>query len=170
MNKLTNEVRHSLAREHSNTQWVLPDLMAALRKEIRVLECSSQNPYKPVSNISTAAFQINAEDSKGHPATCGNTSKKKGLVCVFCKGPHPTHICESVTDHHKRLEIVKRENLLYALTILHITRCPVPVKNRCKKCKKKHIPLCATVIHIHNPQIVTRQLMRSYQYPNLQQM
>jgi len=79
------------------------DLMAALQKEIRVLECSSQNPYNPASDISTAAFQINAEDGKGHPTIHGNTSKKKGPVCVFCKGPHPTHMCESLTDHHKQL-------------------------------------------------------------------
>jgi len=124
MNKLTNEVRCNLAREHSNTQWVVPDLMAVLQKEIRVPECSSQNPYNPVSNIFTAAFQINAEDGKGHPTTHGNTSKKKGLVCAFCKGPHPTHTCESVTDHHKRLEIVKTENLCFNCLAHHkVSQC-----------------------------------------------
>ena len=34
MNKLTNEIRQNLARENSNSQWILSDLMAALQKEL----------------------------------------------------------------------------------------------------------------------------------------
>ena len=50
MSKLTTEVRRNLAREHSNSQWILSDLMAALQKEIRILEsgfymtCTTQLP------------------------------------------------------------------------------------------------------------------------------
>ena len=42
-NKLTTDVRRNLAREHLNTQWILSDLMAALQKEIRVLESGLQS-------------------------------------------------------------------------------------------------------------------------------
>ena len=96
------------------------------------------SPYNPVTDTSTtAAFQVSTKDSRDHSTTRGNTSKKKGPVCVFCKGSHPTHTCESVTDHQKRLEIVKRENLCFNCLAHHkISQCQS--RFRCKKCKKKH--------------------------------
>ena len=112
--------------------------MAALQKEIRVLESGLYSPYNPVTDTSpTAAFQVSTKDSKDDSTICGNTGKKKGPVCVFCKGPHPTHTCESVTDHQKRLEIIKRENLCFNCLAHHkISQCQS--RFRCKKCKKKH--------------------------------
>ena len=60
MRKLTTEVRQNLAREYSNTQWILSDLMAALQKEIRVLESNFHSPYNPVpDNFATVVFQVN---------------------------------------------------------------------------------------------------------------
>ena len=46
MSKLTTEVRRNLTREHSNSQWILSDLMAALQKEIRILESELHDPVK----------------------------------------------------------------------------------------------------------------------------
>ena len=137
MNKLTTEVRRNLAREHSNTQWILSDLMAAMQKEIRVLESGLQTPYNPVTDTSTtAASQVNAK-YRDPSTTRGNVSKKKGPVCMFCKGPHLTHTCESVTDQQKRLEIIKRENLCFNCLAHHkVAQCQS--RFRCKKCKKKH--------------------------------
>ena len=37
LGKLSPDIRRNLAREHSNSQWILADLMTALLKEIRVL-------------------------------------------------------------------------------------------------------------------------------------
>jgi len=39
MGKLTTEIQRNLARERSNSPWNLPDLMAAILKEIQILEC-----------------------------------------------------------------------------------------------------------------------------------
>ena len=138
MNKLIVEVRCNLAREHSTTQWILSDLMAALQKEIRVLESGLYSPHNSIPNTSTtAAFQISAKDSRDDSTTCGNADRKKGIVCVFCKGPHPTLTCESVTDHQKRLEIVKRDNLCFnCLTWHKVSQCQS--RFQCRKCKKKH--------------------------------
>ena len=59
MNKLTSEIRHNLAREHSNMQWILLNLMETLQKEIRVLESGLHDPYSTVLKTSTtAAFQV----------------------------------------------------------------------------------------------------------------
>ena len=53
--------------------------------------------------MTTDAFQIGARGR-----VVNNSGKKKGPVCIFCKGAHPIHACEFVIDHQKRLDIVKR--------------------------------------------------------------
>ena len=143
MSKLTTEVRRNLAREHSNSQWILSDLMAALQKEIRILESGLHDPTS--TTMTTGAFQIGARG-------CGvnNSGKRKGPLCIFCKGAHPTHTCESVTDHQKWLEIVKREKLCFNCLAHHkVSQCQS--KFRCKKCKKRHhTTLCNSE---QNPQV-----------------
>lgn len=68
MNKLTAEVRRNLAREHSNSQWVPSDLMAALQKEIRILESRLHDPYNSTPKTSiTAAFQVSARNRAVYP-------------------------------------------------------------------------------------------------------
>ena len=62
MNKLTTEVKCNLAREHSNSQWILTDLMAALQKEIRILESGLHDPYNPTPKITTAGLQVGARN------------------------------------------------------------------------------------------------------------
>ena len=133
MNKITTKVRRNLAGEHSNSQWILSDLAAALQKEIRILESGLHDPYNPTSTTTTTgAFQIGA---RGHGVN--NSGKKKGPVCVFCKGAHPTHTCDSVTDHQKWLEIDKRDKLCINCLAHHkVSQCQS--KFQYKKCKKRH--------------------------------
>ena len=133
ISKLSTEIRRNLAREHSNSQWILSDLMAALQKEIRILKSGLHDPHNPTSTtMTTGAFQIGAR-GRG----VNNSGKRKGPLCIFCKGAHPTHTCESVTDHQKRLEIVKREKLCFNCLAHHkVSQCQS--KFRCKKCKKRH--------------------------------
>ena len=103
--------------------------MAALQKEIRILDSGLHDP--PKTTI-IAAFQVNARDRAANHA-----GKKKEPVCVFCKGTHPTYACETVTDHQKRLEIVKRDNRCFNCLAHHkVSHCQS--RFRCKKCKKKH--------------------------------
>ena len=109
MSKLTSEVRSNLAREHSNTPWNLSDLMAALQKEIRVLEAGLHDSYSTVARTSTVdAFQVGARDNRHRLAT--SYSKKKA-VCAFCKGTHSSHSCEIVMDPQRSINIVKRQPL-----------------------------------------------------------
>ena len=73
-----------------------------------------------------------------------HASKRKGTVYVFCKGAHPTHACETVTDHEKRLEIVKRDNLCFNCLAHHkVLHCQssFDVKNA----RESTILPCATV-------------------------
>ena len=138
MNKLSTEVRRNLAREHSNSQWILSDLMAALLKEIRILESGLHDPYNPTpTTITGGAFHVSA---RGRGST--SAGKKKGPVCVFCKGAHPTHAFETVTDHQKRLDIVKQNNLCFNCLAHHkVAQCTS--KYCCRRCQcKHHTSLC----------------------------
>ena len=108
--KLTPEVRRNIEREHSSSQWNLSDLLAALQKEIRVLQSGQLDPSSTLfKGTTTAAFQVGARDKTDHSAS--RNSKKRESTCAFCKGPHPTHSCKTVTDHQKRIDVVKRKPL-----------------------------------------------------------
>ena len=139
MSKLSTKVRRNVAREHSNSQWILSDLMAALQKEIRILESGLHDPYNPTPTTTTAgAFQVGV---RGRGST--SAGKEKGPVCIFCKGAHPTHACETVTDHQKRLDIVKQNNLYFNCLAHHkVAQCTS--KYRCRRCQcKHHTSLCS---------------------------
>ena len=105
MGKLSAEIQRNLAREHSNSPWNLPDLMAAILKEIHILESGLYGPqgHMPRSIVST--FHVASPD---HPTKkSGNSDNKRRQQCVFCKGAHSPHNCDVVTNCQKRLDIVK---------------------------------------------------------------
>ena len=85
MSKRTTEVRRNLAREHSSSQWILTDLMAALQKEIRILESGLHDPYNPTPKITTAAFQVGARNR----GTCWQ--EERTSVCILQRST--SHIC-----------------------------------------------------------------------------
>ena len=142
VDKLPTEIQRNLAREHSNSQWILADLVAAILKEIQVLECG-HNPQQQQFFRSTAAFVVSSRDypSKKHRDSSDTKHKQQ---CIFCKGPHPAHNCEVVTDCQKRIEIVKEGNLCYNCLAHHrVSQCTS--KFRCRKCKRKHhTSLCSS--------------------------
>ena len=125
VDKLPTEIQRNLARECSNSQWILADLMAAIVKEIRVLECG-HNPQQQQFFRSTAAFVVSSRDypSKKHR---NSSDTKRKQQCIFCKGPHPAHNCEVVTNRQKRIEIVKEGNLCY----------------NCLRCRNAHLSSAA---------------------------
>ena len=98
--------------------------------------------------MTTGAFQIGATG-------CGvnNYGKKKGPVCVFCKGAHPTYACESVTDHQKWLDMLREINC--ASTIWHITKChSASLSFNVRNARRETTPLCAIVSHhLENPHV-----------------
>jgi len=59
--------------------------------------------------------------------------------CVFCKGPHATHQCTTITNHQRRLDIVKKNHLCFNCFAKHkVSQCSS--KFRCRHCKQKHPP------------------------------
>ena len=143
LGKLSSDIRRNLAREHPNSQWILAELLAAIFKEIRVLESGLCDSYSPTSRSSAASLLINSQDpvKKQHRDT---DRKKKEHRCVFCKKNHSPQNCDVVTDYQKRVDFVREHNLCYNCLAHHrVSQCPS--KFRCRKCKKKHhTSLCSS--------------------------
>ena len=138
LKKLPMEIRKNLAREHTNAEWTIDELRSAILKEIRVFETGlyATNLQITTPHRSTAAFHVNM--SKGLTGyTNPRTDGKRNTTCIYCKGPHPPHSCEVVTDYQRRLDIVKKGKLCYNCLAHHkVSQCTS--RFRCKKCKRKH--------------------------------
>lgn len=137
--KLSVPTRRNLAREHSDLEWTIDEVQAAVLKEIRVFESGLYNndpsSYTSVPRTppATASFHTAV---KGGRNTTPSSGKKKSL-CIYCKGEHSPNVCTVVTDCQKRLDIVKRENLCFNCLGKHkISQCNS--KFRCKRCNHKH--------------------------------
>ena len=91
-------------------------------------------PQSSTTIFSTATFHIGSNDATFNKK---RHADKKMYICVFCKGPHSTHTCTVVVDHHKRFEIVKRNNLYFdCLTYHKVAQCTS--RNRCRQHQRKH--------------------------------
>ena len=142
LKKLPTEIRRNVAREQTNAEWTFDELTTAILKEIRVLESGYQPLDLHTSSRSTAAFHVG---SKGNfPGSHSGT--KKSTACVFCKGPHPSQSCTTITDQPARIDIVKKGNLCFNCLGHHkISQCTS--RFCCKKCKKRHhTSLCSTEV------------------------
>ena len=124
-------MRRNLAREQASSEWTFDDLTKAILKEIRILEAGYQVTDSHSSSRSTASFHVGLKNNSNIQTT------KKSPVCAFCKGPHPSHSCSTITDYPARIDLVKRENLCFNCLGHHkVSQCAL--KFRCKKCKKRH--------------------------------
>jgi len=118
LGKLSSDIRRNLAREHP---YSLAELLAAIFKEIRVLESGLYDSYSPTSRSSAASLLINSQDplKKQHRDTDG---KKKQHQCAFCKKNHSSDV---VTDCQKRVDFVREHNLCYNCLAHHrVSQCP----------------------------------------------
>ena len=167
--KLPKEVKLNIARSKTTPEWSLPQLMSAVLKEIRILECGTHN--SPLgSSQSTAAFLIGSKPNHIH-----KKQDKGPPSCIFCKGPHATHQCTVITDQQRRLEIVKQNHLCYNCLARHkVSQCTS--RFRCRHCKRKHhTSLCnggqdhTTTVPMSNPQSTqptTTQLQPAMSVPS----
>ena len=136
LGKLPVPIRRNLARDHNELRWTLDDLQAAVVKEIRILESGLYNNDSS-SSLSTRTHAT----ASFHAAIKGerhqNSTGKKKIYCVYCKGKHPPTTCPEVTDYQKRLEIVRKSNLCFNCLGNHkISQCNS--KFRCKHCRHRH--------------------------------
>ncbi|XP_065896204.1 uncharacterized protein [Dysidea avara] len=137
LGKLPKDIKQNLARNSTSTEWKFSQLMLAILREIEILETGNANPH---SSPFTAAFMVNSK-----PPRSTKPQDKGPPACVFCKGPHTANQC-TTTDHHRRLDIVKQNNLCFNCLGKHkVSTCSS--KHRCRKCHRKHhTSLCTEVI------------------------
>ena len=87
---------------------------------------------------------------------------------VFCKGPHSANQCTTITDHQKRLDIVKRNHLCFNCLARHkVSQCTS--KFRCWLCKRKHhTSLCGTQQGHNSTSVAVKNFQGTQQPPNQQ--
>ena len=137
LKKLPIEIRRNLAREQLSTKWTFDDLIKAILKEIRILAAGYQVTDSHSSSSSTASFYVGLKNNSNAQAL------KRNLICMFCKGPHPSHSCTTVTEYPPRIDLVKRENLcLNCLGHHKVSNCTSKFH-----CKKDTILVCVIVNH-----------------------
>ena len=149
--KLPNELRRSLAREHSNPKWTFPQLREAIYKEIKILEAGNHIPADNTitTNSSpsfTASFltQQHSETRKPPPPWSQTPTTPKQKKCVYCKKPHSSNNCKVITDCTKCWTVVKEEKLCFNC-LGHHKSSACQSKNRCRICKGKFISIwCST--------------------------
>ena len=137
--KLPMDTRRNMARSHTTQDWTLNQLRESVLTEIRVLE--SGRPLDSTTEISnsnlpstmTASFYAGANSR-----TLKNREQFKPMSCIYCHSTtHSPSACNTVSDHQKRLDIVRKENLCFNCLGRHrVAQCRS--KSRCKHCKGKH--------------------------------
>ena len=73
--------------------------MSAILKEIRVFESGfhTTNFQTNLPHKSTAALYVGLRGTTDNTNPC--TDGKSNVSCIYCKGPHPAHTCEVITDY-----------------------------------------------------------------------
>ncbi|KAG1668338.1 Ubiquitin-like modifier-activating enzyme ATG7 [Nymphon striatum] len=140
LEKLPNQTRKTISREHGNEEWNLPTLRKLILKEIEIMQAGEitetiQRDYTEF-NQATAAFQTNVKKYTVYTQSC-----------VFCKGKHSSNKCHAISSPEKRYEIVVRERLCFnCLGKHHIKYCKS--KYNCQHCNKKHhSAICRNIKH-----------------------
>ena len=138
LGKLPKEVRKSLDRDHSNSEWTFNELRSSILKEIQVLESGihtsgqqDQSLHYGTPPMTTSSFYTG---TRYQPQP---TDTRRPVRCVYCKRQHPSSSCDVVANPQDRLSIVKRDNLYFNCLAHHkVTQCNS--KFRCRACKRKH--------------------------------
>ena len=77
MGKLSPENHINLACDHSNTLWILADLMVAILKEIQDVESGLYDSHNVLSRSTVASFHINSQDYLKKQCQDNTDGKKK---------------------------------------------------------------------------------------------
>ena len=129
INKLPQELRLIVSREVKGEEWELDELMKVIEGEIEARERAAIT--KASNRVPPTATTLM---SRG---TSANVS------CSFCRQPHPSHSCQTVTDVIERKRILKTSGRCYVcLRKYHMSR-DCRSNSRCTKCNgRHHVSIC----------------------------
>ena len=132
LERLPATTKQQLTRDHGTTEWEIGALLAALRKEIEILELGpslDDATPQPTMNFATMARR---GQRQGSASRSSRTPR-----CAFCDRPHPSSQCSTVTDPQQRRDTVKSKGLCFNCLGPHrVSTCPTKV--RCRTCGQKH--------------------------------
>ena len=142
--KLPSELKRSMARDHGNKQWTLPELRDAIRKEVNILQegetIESTDAHFPTASFFTgsrSAPQKQLKKSRPKVDQTKSVSQKK-TTCAFCGQQHAPADCMNIVNLAERLKCVKSKRLCFnCLGEGHqIIGCKS--RFRCRHCQRKH--------------------------------
>ena len=123
-----------MARDHPALEWTIDELRDAILRKIQVFEAGAHINPQPLNDSPsmTATFYAGAQPPHHKTNIAG-----KDRVCVYCKDAHSATNCNVITDHHKRVEYIKKEGLCFNCLAKHrVAQCTSC--NRCKQSSHKH--------------------------------
>ena len=126
MNRIPQELRLIVSREVKGGDWELDSLLKVLHQELeaRKRAMGTPNNYSPTTN---SPSQRNDRYWKDPPTASTFTSTSRtSPTCTYCKQPHASNKCKTVTDVQARREILRKEGRCYVcLKKRHLSRdCP----------------------------------------------
>ena len=140
MNKAPQEVRLIVSREVKGGDWELDRLLAVMHEELEARERAAQGNSDPPPD---AQFRRN-KHWKVPPSASSLFSKSDPRpTCTYCKQPHSSNSCGTVSDARARLEILNKAGRCFVcLRKDHLSReCKSSIK--CFTCGgRHHVSIC----------------------------
>ncbi|XP_053402668.1 uncharacterized protein LOC128557990 [Mercenaria mercenaria] len=142
IDKLPDEMRKHIAREHGDNNWQLDELRRAINKEINIMEAGDSLSTANVDEFGpTASFYTGARPKKNKSNIIKqvnfNHVHKNPIRCAFCEESHSSLECQKFSDVNARMRIVKQRRLCFNCLGKHqVSMCHS--KHRCRYCQKKH--------------------------------
>ena len=138
--KLPNNLKRNMARDHGNRQWKLNELRDAIQKEVNILqEGETTEVHFPTASFFTGSRNSpQKQKKKAGPTVDQAKSFGQKITCPFCGDQHSPIDCKNVETVEKRLKCVKDKRLCFnCLGEGHqIVRCKS--RFRCRHCQRKH--------------------------------
>ena len=142
MNKVPQEVSLIISREVKGGDWELDRLLAVMHQELEARERAAQgNNHNPQPD---PPFRRYKRHWKGPPSASSLFSKSDSKpTCTYCKQPHSSNSCETVSNAQARGDILKKTGRCYVcLKKDHLSwECKSNVK--CFTCGgRHHVSIC----------------------------
>ena len=138
MNKIPQELRLIVSREVKGGDWQLDLLLKVLHQELEAREraMGTPNNYSPTTN---SPSRRNDQYWNDCPTASALTSTSRtSPTCTYCKQPHASNKCKTVSDVQARKEILRKNGRCYVcLKKCHLSR-DCPSQNKCFRCNGWH--------------------------------